>query len=199
MGLSSLCVTVQCHMMSTGEVPDPTEVFTVLKLSETKVAFKSGYGKYLSVDMERRVVGRSEAISNREQFEPVFQEVQHCIWSWLCVIQLTGGVVVGSGGDDGGGVCVIIQVSEASWFGSFLCVVVVGGGVCVIIWVSISGWFWSFLCLVAVVVVCVIVWGSEAGWFGSWLCCGGGGSVCVCVCVCVCFGVYHVCVRERVT
>ena len=63
--------------MLTGEVPDPAEVFTVLKLGETKVAFKSGYGKYLSVDMERRVVGRSEAISNREQFEPVFQEVCH--------------------------------------------------------------------------------------------------------------------------
>ncbi|XP_076446275.1 protein FRG1-like [Babylonia areolata] len=61
---------------SQGEAPDPTEVFTVLKLSETKVAFKSGYGKYLSVDMERRVVGRSEAIGNREQFEPVFQDGQ---------------------------------------------------------------------------------------------------------------------------
>ncbi|KAL8621069.1 hypothetical protein ACOMHN_040594 [Nucella lapillus] len=59
---------------SEGEGPDPIEVFTVLKLGETKVAFKSGYGKYLSVDMERRVVGRSEAIGNREQFEPVFQD-----------------------------------------------------------------------------------------------------------------------------
>ncbi|KAK7097927.1 protein FRG1-like [Littorina saxatilis] len=57
-----------------GDPPDPTEVFTVLKLGETKVAFKSGYDKYLGVDMERRVVGRSEAIANREQFEPVFQE-----------------------------------------------------------------------------------------------------------------------------
>ena len=62
--------------MPTGDVPDPTEVYTVMKLSETRVAFKSGYGKYLSVDMERRLVGRSEAISNREQFEPVFQEVR---------------------------------------------------------------------------------------------------------------------------
>ena len=112
MGLSSLCGTVQCHMMSTGKVPDPTEVFTVLKLSETKVAFKSGYGKYLSVDMERRVVGRSEAISNREQFEPVFQEVRHRIWSWLCVIQLIGVVVVGSGG---GGVCVCVCVCVSSY------------------------------------------------------------------------------------
>ncbi|KAK7489862.1 hypothetical protein BaRGS_00018884 [Batillaria attramentaria] len=57
-----------------GEPPDPTEIFTAVKLSESKVAFKSGYGKYLSVDMERRVVGRSEAIGTREQFEPVFQE-----------------------------------------------------------------------------------------------------------------------------
>lgn len=57
-----------------GEGPDPTEIFTVMKLNDTKVAFKSGYGKFLSVDMERRVVGRSEAIGTREQFEPVFQE-----------------------------------------------------------------------------------------------------------------------------
>lgn len=59
---------------SDGEAPDPTEIFTAIKLGETKVAFKSGYDKYLSVDMERRVVGRSEAIGTREQFEPVFQE-----------------------------------------------------------------------------------------------------------------------------
>lgn len=57
-----------------GEPPDPTEIFTALKLGETKIAFKSGYGKYLSVDMEKRVIGRSEAIGTREQFEPVFQE-----------------------------------------------------------------------------------------------------------------------------
>jgi protein FRG1 len=35
---------------------------------------KSGYNKYLSIDNQNRLVGRSEAIGNREQFEPVFQE-----------------------------------------------------------------------------------------------------------------------------
>lgn len=57
------------------EGPDPSEIFTAVKLGDTKVAFKSGYGKYLSVDLDRRVVGRSEAIGVREQFEPVFQDV----------------------------------------------------------------------------------------------------------------------------
>ncbi|PVD35239.1 hypothetical protein C0Q70_06520 [Pomacea canaliculata] len=56
------------------EGPDPSEIFTAVKLGDTKVAFKSGYGKYLSVDLDRRVVGRSEAIGVREQFEPVFQD-----------------------------------------------------------------------------------------------------------------------------
>ena len=58
-----------------GEGPAPAEVFTILKLGDTKVAMKTGYGKYLGVDSDGRVVGRSEAIGGRELFEPVFQEV----------------------------------------------------------------------------------------------------------------------------
>ncbi|CAG2117319.1 unnamed protein product, partial [Medioppia subpectinata] len=42
--------------------------------SNTQIALKSGYNKYLSIDSKSRLVGRSEAIGSREQFEPVFQE-----------------------------------------------------------------------------------------------------------------------------
>ncbi|CAI9736266.1 Hypothetical predicted protein [Octopus vulgaris] len=56
------------------EPPDPTEIITAIKVNETKIALKSGYGKYLSVEKSGEVVGRSDAIGEREQWEPVFQE-----------------------------------------------------------------------------------------------------------------------------
>lgn len=57
-----------------GHPPDQEEILTAIKVSENKVAFKSGYGKYLSIDEKQRLVGRSDAIGDREQFEPVFQD-----------------------------------------------------------------------------------------------------------------------------
>lgn len=55
--------------------PDPTEILTAIKLNETKIALKSGYGKYVSVDKSSgELLGRSDAIGEREQWEPVFQE-----------------------------------------------------------------------------------------------------------------------------
>ncbi|OWF38067.1 protein FRG1-like [Mizuhopecten yessoensis] len=57
-----------------GDVPDPEEVFTAIKINETKIAIKSGYGKYLSIDTDGSVIGKSDAIGSREQWEPVFQE-----------------------------------------------------------------------------------------------------------------------------
>lgn len=36
---------------------------------------KSGYGKYLGINSEGLVVGRSDAIGSREQWETVFQDV----------------------------------------------------------------------------------------------------------------------------
>ncbi|XP_076001886.1 protein FRG1 [Genypterus blacodes] len=56
------------------EGPDPPEQFTAIKVSDTRVALKSGYGKYLGITSEGLVVGRSDAIGSREQWEPVFQE-----------------------------------------------------------------------------------------------------------------------------
>ncbi|CAH1266927.1 FRG1 [Branchiostoma lanceolatum] len=57
-----------------GEGPDPTEQLTAIVVSETKIALKSGYGKYLGVNSDGVVIGRAEAIGPREQWEPVFQE-----------------------------------------------------------------------------------------------------------------------------
>ena len=61
-----------------GDGPEETEVLTCIRLSDSKIALKSGYGKYLSVDSKGRVVGRSDAIATREQWEPVFQDVSVC-------------------------------------------------------------------------------------------------------------------------
>ncbi|XP_074650866.1 protein FRG1-like [Tubulanus polymorphus] len=57
-----------------GEGPIQPEILTAIRVNDTKVALKSGYDKYLSVDEKGIVVGRSDAIGTREQWEPVFQE-----------------------------------------------------------------------------------------------------------------------------
>ncbi|XP_068731590.1 protein FRG1-like [Montipora capricornis] len=54
--------------------PAPVEVFTSVPLSEKKIALKSGYGKFMSVNMMGDVTGRSEAIGPQEQFECIFEE-----------------------------------------------------------------------------------------------------------------------------
>ncbi|KAK2188448.1 hypothetical protein NP493_132g06006 [Ridgeia piscesae] len=59
-----------------GEGPEAQEILTAIKISDTKIALKSGYDKYLSVqDSGGRVAGRSDAIGSREQWEPIIQEV----------------------------------------------------------------------------------------------------------------------------
>ncbi|KAM7419513.1 hypothetical protein PAMA_016566 [Pampus argenteus] len=55
------------------EGPDPPEQFTAIKLSDTRIALKSGYGKYFGINSDGLVVGRSDAIGAREQWEPVFE------------------------------------------------------------------------------------------------------------------------------
>ncbi|XP_063776882.1 protein FRG1 [Pseudophryne corroboree] len=53
--------------------PAPPEQFTAIKLSDSRVALKSGYGKYLGINSDGLVIGRADAIGAREQWEPVFQ------------------------------------------------------------------------------------------------------------------------------
>jgi len=57
-----------------GDGPDITEQLTGVVLSDTKMAFKTGFGKYLSVDNSNKVVGISDAIGIKEQWEPVFED-----------------------------------------------------------------------------------------------------------------------------
>nr|CAH8822878.1 unnamed protein product [Trichobilharzia regenti] len=59
-----------------GEPPAPEEIFTAMKVSETKVAFKSGYGKYLGVSTksDALLTATADAVGIFEQFEPVFQD-----------------------------------------------------------------------------------------------------------------------------
>lgn len=56
-----------------GEGPSPEEILTAVIVNERKVAFKSGYNKYLRVEKDGTVTGRSDAIGAMEQWEPVFQ------------------------------------------------------------------------------------------------------------------------------
>ncbi|XP_034043669.1 protein FRG1, partial [Thalassophryne amazonica] len=63
-----------CLFVSGDEGPDPPEQFTAFKLSDTRIALKSGYGKHLGINSEGLVVGRSDAIGSREQWEPIFQD-----------------------------------------------------------------------------------------------------------------------------
>lgn len=60
-----------------GESPLPEEILTAITVSETKIALKSGYGKYLGVDKDGTIVGRSDAIGPLEQFEPIFQVITY--------------------------------------------------------------------------------------------------------------------------
>lgn len=56
------------------EGPSPEEILTAFIINGTKVAFKSGYNKYLSAGTNGRVTGYSDAVGANEQWEPVFQD-----------------------------------------------------------------------------------------------------------------------------
>lgn len=58
---------------SIGESPNADEIFAAFIINENKVVFKSGYGKYLSVEKDGVVTGRSDAVGSKEQWEPVFE------------------------------------------------------------------------------------------------------------------------------
>lgn len=56
-----------------GDAPAPEEIFTAIAINDKQVVFKSGYGRYLKVEKDGVITGRSEAVGALEQFEPVFQ------------------------------------------------------------------------------------------------------------------------------
>lgn len=55
-----------------GERADPNEILTAVQIDNKYVAFKSAHGKYVSVNSNGLVIGRSEAISPKEYFEVEF-------------------------------------------------------------------------------------------------------------------------------
>ena len=56
-------------------------MFTVVQVSETKIALKTAFGRYVTVSTSGELEGRSEAVGPREQWEPVFEDVRECILS----------------------------------------------------------------------------------------------------------------------
>ena len=64
-----------CVLRWSGDPPGPAEIFTVVRVSETKVALKSGYGRYVGVNTAGELTGKAEAVGPREIWEPVFEEV----------------------------------------------------------------------------------------------------------------------------
>ena len=65
-----------CHWVSTGETPHPAEVLTVVRVSDTKVAFKTAYDRYVAASTSGELAGQAEAVGPREQWELVFEEVR---------------------------------------------------------------------------------------------------------------------------
>ncbi|XP_015512744.1 protein FRG1 homolog [Neodiprion pinetum] len=56
------------------EGPSPEEILTAFPVNDTKIALKSGYGKYIGVDKKGVVIGRSDAVGAMEQWEPIFED-----------------------------------------------------------------------------------------------------------------------------
>ena len=63
------------HVTAAAAAPEPEQVLTVVQVSETKVALKSAFGRYMSVASSGELSGRAEAIGPRETWELVFEEV----------------------------------------------------------------------------------------------------------------------------
>lgn len=52
-----------------GEKPETCELLNAIKCDGKNIALKSAYGKYLSVNQNGLIVGRSDAVSSKEYFE----------------------------------------------------------------------------------------------------------------------------------
>eukprot|EP00053_Salpingoeca_punica_P003818 m.45347 g.45347 ORF g.45347 m.45347 type:complete len:274 (-) comp12437_c0_seq1:43-864(-) len=60
--------------------PEVTEVFTVVKVSDTRVALKTAYGRYITADPDSGdVTARTEAMGVRELWQPIFREEEGCV------------------------------------------------------------------------------------------------------------------------
>ncbi|XP_015594473.1 protein FRG1 homolog [Cephus cinctus] len=93
-----------------GDGPSPEEILTAFPVGETKIALKSGYGKYLGVDKKGVVVGRSDAVGAMEQWEPIFQDGK------LAILGNTGCFISVTDEDD------VVCQSKTAGPSEFLCV-----------------------------------------------------------------------------
>ena len=57
----------------------------MVNVAENKYAFKTGYGRYMSVNTAGELTGRAEAIGPRETWEPVFEDVCVCVCVCVCM------------------------------------------------------------------------------------------------------------------
>ena len=53
--------------------PEFDEEFSAFIVNDSKIYIKSGFGKYLKVDTNSMIVGRSEAAGTQECFEPIWE------------------------------------------------------------------------------------------------------------------------------
>ena len=65
-------INLRCHNI-VGSTPAPEEVILAVRITENKIALKSGYNKYLTVCSDNIVRGIADAVGVNEQWEPVFQ------------------------------------------------------------------------------------------------------------------------------
>ena len=76
MALDTGGITASTEMAVERDGPVAQEVFTITNVSESRIAIKTAFGRYLSVDFEDGSVdGRAEAIGATQLFQPVFQGV----------------------------------------------------------------------------------------------------------------------------
>ena len=65
--IRNVIFTSKCFSLAVDEGPSPPEQFTGVKLSDSRIALKSGYGKYLGINSDGLLVGHSDATGPREQ------------------------------------------------------------------------------------------------------------------------------------
>ncbi|KAI6176670.1 Amino acid transporter, transmembrane family-containing protein [Aphelenchoides bicaudatus] len=70
--------------------PHPEEVFSLIKMPDSqKFSLKTGFGRYIGVDLDGRLIATSEAAGVREQFEVSFQDDKCAIFSSASNLFLT--------------------------------------------------------------------------------------------------------------
>lgn len=57
-----------------GEAPRAEEILVAARASDGHISFKSGFNKYLGISKGSRLTAIEDAISSREQWQPVFQD-----------------------------------------------------------------------------------------------------------------------------